>query len=179
MHIEKRQDLLLNSVKKYYKEHPNQWAMFVKIINKESDISLRSIDYLCTNYAKRNDIDARKKKGEPIYIHEDYKSQLKAYSKLQFDMFRRHERITIPCNLVPNKKLETTCGQMNFFRWFFMRKIHDWMLDPINLKKIENDMTSNAKSKSVSKKSSEKQKIAKAITKCARRHNVDVKVTFK
>ena len=170
MKVENKQDILLKSVKKFYKEHPQYWKLFVEIITKKNQISLRSIDHFCTSYARSNDIDTIKKKSDPVYAHEDYKGQLKAYSKLHFDMFRRHERINLPCSLVPEKSIETTVGQLNFFRWFFMRKIYEWMITGNNLKKVEEDMT---------KLSQKQKKIKQSFVKCAKRHNVDIRVTFR
>jgi hypothetical protein len=49
-------------------------------------------------------------------VHAHYRSQLKAFSKQQFDPFRRRERIIFE---LPNQQhsIETTVGQLNFFRW--------------------------------------------------------------
>ena len=61
----------------------------------------------------------------------DYKNQLKAYSKKQFDPFCRRERIIINIsdlswkifddkddNKCKDNELITTVGQLNFFKWF-------------------------------------------------------------
>ena len=69
------------------------------IINGQSKISLRIIDWFSTNYAKKyftvydfnkNDETVRFK------VYADYKRRLDGYSKRRFDPFCRWERITIP-----------------------------------------------------------------------------------
>ena len=163
-------DLLLDSLLIYY-DTKAILDRLISIINGESKVSLRIIVWFVTNYSKKNfvvyPVNERRFK-----VSHEYKLKLKAYSKMQFDMFRRHKRVKIPCNLVPEKHIETTVGQLNFFRWFFSRKIYDYMLQ--NLAKIEKQMMQK-----VTKKNAMKEKISTEIINCARRHNVEVKVTFK
>tara|TARA_B100001094_G_scaffold329425_1_gene392133 strand:- start:1889 stop:2425 length:537 start_codon:yes stop_codon:yes gene_type:complete len=178
MHIEKRQDVLLKSLKNYYKSN-DKMRELLKVLSKDSTISLRLIDYLCTNYAKNNDVvlnNTGKSNPENLYLL--YRSQLKAFSKIQFDPFKRHERIEIPCNDLPNGKLETTVAQLNFFRWIIDKKILNWLLINDNLKKVENDMMSvtKTKKKQVSTKAKTK---SKQCQKSAKRHNMHITVTFR
>ena len=56
--------------------------------------------------------DNRRFKKINIYL--DYRAQLKSYTKLNFDTFRRHHRISFYIN--DKDKIETTTGQLNFFR---------------------------------------------------------------
>ena len=51
MTIEKKQDILLRSLNEFYSKDRNISKLY-KILSKDSPISLRIIDYLCTNYAK-------------------------------------------------------------------------------------------------------------------------------
>jgi hypothetical protein len=55
-------------------------------------VSLRSIDWFVTNYSKKNNI-VIKNNGQYINVFQDYKNQLKGYSKKYFDPFRRNDRI--------------------------------------------------------------------------------------
>ena len=86
--------LLLNKLLKFYNKD-NNLSKILHIINGESKVSLRLIDWFTTNYAKKNfivySIDKRRFK---VYV--DYKLKLKAYSKRRFDPFCRWERINIP-----------------------------------------------------------------------------------
>ena len=87
----------------------------LKIINGESPISLRIIDWFATNYAKKfftvYDVGANRR----FKVYVDYKLKLKAYSKRRFDPFCRWDRITIP--YTNGTFIQTTIGQLNFFKW--------------------------------------------------------------
>jgi hypothetical protein len=77
----------------------------------------------------------------------NYKSQLKAYSKKQFDPFCRRERIEFS---IGKKKIITTIGQLNFFKWAIDNLIIEYIND--NLINIENDMNLSISSNSLKKK---------------------------
>jgi hypothetical protein len=69
-------------------------------------------------------------------VYNDYKLKLKAYAKRRFDPFCRWERITVPYN--EEKFMETTIGQLNFFKWAIENKIVDYI--ETNYAAIEQDM---------------------------------------
>jgi hypothetical protein len=112
----------------------------IKIINGESKISLRIVDWFVTNYAKKNftvyelsdciDDDSRFK------VYHDYKLKLRAYSKKRFDPFCRWERISIPYD--DKNYMETTIGQLNFFKWAIENRIIDYIEK--HYSEIEDDM---------------------------------------
>lgn len=127
--------LLLGNLIDYYTDKEKLVKM-LGIINGESYISLRIVDWFATNYAKKYytvyDIDERTR----FKVYLDYKLKLKAYSKRRFDPFCRWERITIPND--ENSGIQTTIGQLNFFRWAMENKVIDYIEQ--NYKTIENDM---------------------------------------
>ena len=95
----------------------------INIINGKSKISLRLIDWFATNYSKKHFIVyniIENGKSRRFKVYQDYKLKLKAYSKKRFDPFCRWERITIPYK--NNTYIETTIGQLNFFRWYIENK---------------------------------------------------------
>jgi pimeloyl-ACP methyl ester carboxylesterase len=55
----------------------------------------------------------------------DYKLKLKAYSKKRFDPFCRWDRISIPYK--DGTSIETTIGQLNFFKWALENKAIDYI----------------------------------------------------
>jgi len=69
-------------------------------------------------------------------VYNDYKLKLKAYAKRRFDPFCRWERISIPYN--EEQCMETTIGQLNFFKWAIENRIIEYIEN--NYKIIENDM---------------------------------------
>jgi len=71
-----------------------------------------------------------------ILVHNNYKGQLKAYSKKNFDPFCRRNRIRFYYD--DNKYFITTVGQLNFFKWALENNIINYIKS--NIKDIENDM---------------------------------------
>jgi hypothetical protein len=90
-----KQDLLMYSLTYFFTIEDNL-ARFLPIINGQSKISLRIIDWFVTNYAKKYNISYYINQDNAIkqfIVYLNYKSQLKAYSKKTFDPFCRRERI--------------------------------------------------------------------------------------
>jgi hypothetical protein len=69
-------------------------------------------------------------------VHTNYKGQLKAYSKRNFDPFCRRNRIRFYYE--DNKYFITTVGQLNFFKWALENNIVDYVQK--HMKDIEEDM---------------------------------------
>lgn len=143
-------DLLLSNLLSFYKKNNNLQKM-ITIINGNSHISLRIVDWFTTNYAKKNFTIYNIKKHNQLIrfkVYMDYKLQLKAYSKRRFDPFCRWDRISIPYNEVEGEYIQTTLGQLNFFKWAFENGIIDYV--ETHYDEIENDMNkrnSNSKTK--------------------------------
>jgi len=111
------------------------------IINGKSDLSLRLLDWFVTNYAKKCSTIITSSVNNNIVhfnVYLSYRSQLKAYSKTQFDPFRRRERINFYYER--DKFIETTIGQLNFFRWVLQNNILEYIEK--NMAVIEKDMVS-------------------------------------
>ena len=98
-HLQTQNSLLLTNLIDYYNKNGNL-EKILNIINGESQISLRLIDWFATNYSKKYFTVYMLKRGDgeeyrfKVYI--DYKLKLKAYSKKRFDPFCRWDRINIP-----------------------------------------------------------------------------------
>jgi hypothetical protein len=93
-----------------------------------------------------------------FHIYLEYRAQLKSYTKMFFDPFRRHERISFVITKRPLKVAETTIGQLNFFRWIFQNNILQYIEK--HQEQIEEDMT---KFQSVKKGIVEKKPVRKNI----------------
>ena len=115
-------ELLLLSLKDFY-SNENNVSILLSIINSQSNISLRLIDWFITNYCKNNKDKANYKNITSIY--QNYRAQLKAYKKTKFDPFRRRQRITFFFN--DNEFMNTTIGQLNFFKWAIENRILDYI----------------------------------------------------
>ena len=135
---ERQNDLLLNNLMSFYDNVDNIDKM-LGIINGASKISLRIVDWFATNYAKKNYTvyninNTTYTKRFKVYV--DYKLKLKAYSKKRFDPFCRWERINVPYK--DGNMIQTTIGQLNFFKWALENKVIDYIEEHYNV--IEADM---------------------------------------
>jgi len=131
-------DLLMRNLMDFYKD-PVKLKKMMTIINGESNISLRILDWFVTNFAKKYytvyEIMSTHSSSR-FKVYNDYKLKLKAYGKHRFDPFCRWERINIPYD--DEKYMETTIGQLNFFKWAIENKIIEYI--ETNYKDIESDM---------------------------------------
>ena len=141
-------DLLMLSLSKFY-SHAEHINLITPIIQGKSPISLRLMDWFVTNYSKKTSTFIK-----TCNVYMSYRSQLKAYSKQQFDPFRRRDRITFYYNA--ENSIETTIGQLNFFRWVIQNEILSYITD--NLKAIEQDMFSVQKKEKEKEREREKEK---------------------
>ena len=179
--------LLLNNLMKFYSEN-NNMEKILPIINGQSKLSLRLIDWFATNYSKKyyTVYNIKKKNGDErrfkVYI--DYKLKLKAYSKRRFDPFCRWERINIPYN--DNTEIQTTIGQLNFFRWALENKILDYIeknFDNINNDQQKRNSTSKKKKNNKNNKDNiktrkKREELSVSACKCIKKENVKIMVSF-
>lgn len=148
--------LLLYSLITFYKQSTH--LMILYTVLKQDHISLRLLDWLITNYSKKNNI-VYKIEDEDVpnrfmifNMFVEYKNQLKSFSKRYFDPFCRKERIFYDNNhhvsFINNDEIDsfkqrddgivTTLAQLNAFRWFIKYKVLDYAI--VHLKMIEKDM---------------------------------------
>ena len=157
--IKSTNDLLMASLSKFYAVKSN--VLKVKpIINGESEISLRLIDWFITNFSKKNHtIITRKVNNNIIHLNVflSYRSQLKSYSKSYFDPFRRKDRVKFFYDNDPGAYIETTIGQLNMFRWILMNEILDYIKDRKD--EIELDMIATQKENQKKKLSKDNMKV--------------------
>lgn len=112
--------------------------ILVPLVNQESGISLRALDWLVTNYSKKHNIVCRTKAGSLFNIYHGYKVALSHFRRRNFDPFRRRSRISV---VVDGEVLcESTVGQCNFLHWAYMNGVLGYAID--NSKDIETDMNS-------------------------------------
>ena len=138
--ILKKQDILLIPITDFFSDAKNLDLLLGILITGKYKISLRIIDWFVTNYSKKHNL-VIEKNNKPFIVFLEYKSQLKAYSKKQFDPFCRRSRIHYEYE--KNKKFETTIGQLNFFRWAIENLIIDHIMKHYD--DIEKDMNNTLK----------------------------------
>lgn len=153
--IQSKQDVLLESLSKFYAADPRNLRVLTDVLHSAvgspaARTSLRILDWLVTNYAKKKNI---------VYLisppdgHDppatfnmflEYKSQLKAYSKRFFDPFCRRERLEF--RDADGLPFHTTVGQLNFFRWALLHGVVDFGAS--HAASIEDDMLSSIRHRS-------------------------------
>ena len=197
--LKTQNELLMKNLMEFYQNtvsgldsKNNNFSKMMKVVNGESKISLRIIDWFVTNYAKKNFIIYTVSNSDisnsiPRFkVYNDYKLKLKAYSKKNFDPFCRWERVNIPYE--NDKYIETTIGQLNFFKWAIENKIVEYIEENYNT--IENDMNlhNSTSKKRTTNESTQDGKNAKtrkkreelsiSAVKCVRKENVKITVVF-
>lgn len=215
-------ELLMSNLMDFYQDRTHLFKM-MNIINGESKISLRIVDWFVTNFAKKfytvYEMPVHRRIGEThsttsseftrfpttnvfgnlqthsdkvrFKVYNDYKLKLKAYSKKRFDPFCRWDRISIPYD--ENNYMETTIGQLNFFKWAIENHIVEYI--ETNYDAIENDMnarnsTSKRKysldnhgenvveSQDNSKTRKKREELSISACKCIKKETVNIIVKF-
>lgn len=139
-----KEDLLLESLKKYYTKP--KWIILNNIVHKRTPFSLRIIEFFVSNYARDKNV-SYKVKDKNFYVYSNYKVQLESFQKKHFDLFRRHCLLSIE---TPIGVIDTTIGQMNFFRWLITNDVLDYITK--NLTAIKRSMDNETKRKNTKSK---------------------------
>lgn len=192
-------DLLMTNLMKFYHEDNNLEKM-LRIINGESPISLRIIDWFATNYAKKFFTVYEVGINRRFKVYVDYKLKLKAYSKRRFDPFCRWDRITIP--YVNGTFIQTTIGQLNFFKWAlengvvaYIEKNYGTIEDDMNARNSTSrrnnadadtdanananaEDSSNSNSNSNNKTRKKREELSISATKSIKKETVEIVVSF-
>jgi hypothetical protein len=173
-------DLLLNNLTEFYKNEVNLNRM-LKIITGDSKISLRIVDWFATNYAKKYYTVYTMEEDKRFKVYFDYKLKLKAYSKKRFDPFCRWDRISIPYK--NDTCIETTIGQLNFFKWAIENGVIDYIEQ--NYDTIEKDMNNRNSTSKRKENANENAKTRKkreelsiSATKSIKKEEVEIVVQF-
>ena len=119
--IDTKLSLLMKSLTDFYRN-----SIYIEqirsIIDQNSVISLRILDWFITNYSKKHRTIIS---NNNIDVYQNYKLQLKSFSKKQFDPFCRKNKIIFYYN--EEDYIETSCGQLCFFRWCFENDILNYV----------------------------------------------------
>jgi hypothetical protein len=184
--------LLLESLHNYYSNSYNRDKLIDVL--KDANISLRSIDWFITNYSKKNNSyyiiyqdvngnpsfdDVENKYRTNMNVFHSYKSQLKAYSKRRFDPFCRRDRLLFQID--EGHSVETTIGQLNFFKWAISNLVTDYI--GLYKDEIEHDMNTSLKlmkENSDKKEGSRKkrQELSLSATRGLKMNHYDIEIRF-
>jgi len=186
-----QKQLLLENLMEFYKNSDSApLQKMMDVINGDSKISLRIVDWFVTNFAKKYFTvyeipKTNSSEMSRFKVFHEYKLKLKAYSKKNFDPFCRWERIQIPYD--DQSSMETTIGQLNFFKWAIENHIIDYI--QVHYKEIEDDMnsrnsTSKRKTTTITPTPSEgitrkkREELSISACKCIKKENVKIVVKF-
>ena len=168
--------ILMQPIMEFFKNKENMGKM-LSIVQGKAKISLRLLDWFVTNYAKKTNV-VYQVNNTRFMVYPKYKSELKAVKKEKFDPFCRGERIYFRYN--HNKDpIETTVGQLNFFKWAIENKVVDYVAE--NLEEIESDMKVSTEKAKIRIQNGERKKrteLSISATKAVTRNHVSIRVTF-
>ena len=128
--------------------------------NNTTTVKLAMIDYFVTIYAKKHKCFIEKVEDGDIeyyYINDEYKNQLKSYTKKLFDPFKRLKKIEFSYD---NINFTTTVGQLNFLKWAIKNKVIEYIEE--NFEAVNKEMAVHLEDK---RKRQEAKKAAKAAAK--------------
>ncbi len=177
-------DLLMGKLQKFYSD-PSRLEVMLGIINGDSNVSLRIVDWFATNYAKKNYtiLPPPTAGAERFKVYDDYKLHLKAYTKRRFDPFCRHERINIPYK--EGQLVQTTIGQLNFFKWAiengvieFIERNHGVIEKDMNSRNSTSRRKTHVTSNSGNKTRKRREELSLSATKSVKKEHVEIIVRF-
>ena len=168
--VRSKEDLVLQRLSVFY-SNETTLARVRDIVTAKSNISLRLLDWLVTNYAKKHNIVYLTKSGRDVNIYLRYKANLRAYSKKMFDPFCRWKKIKF-------MGMDTTVGQLNFFHWI----LDDEVLDSLetHLEAVQADMDACSTTVQPTEEGGRRKRheLSRSATKAVCMQNVSVKVSF-
>lgn len=174
--------VLMKTLENFYENDDNFNKMYKYVCKpRESKVSLRVLEWFVINYAKKNNVgyEFEKEDGTKDYIivFSDYQNCLKGFKKVRLDPFCRKQRKgNHDCSIKfyhGDIEIETTIGQLSFFKWAITNKVLDYVEEHVEL--IEKDMNETNKNK---KKNTKRQQLSIAATRTITRHEVTHIVKF-
>ena len=186
--------LLLESLHIFYRNEYNRDKLLL-ILSDKKQISLRSIDWFITNYSKKYNtyyiVYENDESKIPSFesscnnyrsnmnVFHSYKSQLKAYSKRKFDPFCRRDRILFEID--EDHSVETTIGQLNFFKWAISNMIVDYI--ELHKDEIEYDMNSSLKQMKMNSDKKDgsrkkRQELSLSATRGLKMNHIPIEISF-
>lgn len=157
-----KDDLLMESLTEFF-THKKNLNQMLPIVTKRANISLRILDWFVTNYAKEQPV-VYSFNDKIFNVYNSYKDQLTAYSKKRFDPFRRRcqkedgEQIDVGIKFwySQDKYIETTVGQLNFFKWAIEKNVLSYIVE--NLSDLVEKMLISTKTNKTEKTKTRKSK---------------------
>jgi len=135
----------------FYDADERRWDTLRRFVSPTAEdgtppLALRHLDYFVVTYSRREKVeylvvDAMGRR-KSFSVHGEYKANLKAYSKEQFDPFCRGEKVEMRGGTI-----RTAWRQMNFFAWMMSAEtqVLAYALTPSTTKRILESYRRHAK----------------------------------
>lgn len=127
--LTERDKRILNNNKNFFNRNKKYIDQMLDIINGNSRISIRSIEYFVTNYSKKNNIVYKIKINGIITefcVYLEYAKQMDCFQKKYLDPFCRQRKIFYNYKDLDTGEtivFQSSIGQLNFFQWVIKHKI--------------------------------------------------------
>jgi len=114
----------------FYEEDPSRWDAILPYLVAKKPVSLRTLDYFIVTYSLVHNVhyplpDPASGADLPFYVHEEYKTALRRFTKNEMDPFCRGEKVRwAPAGYQPQL---TAVKQLNFFRWCIQHRVLDYV----------------------------------------------------
>ncbi len=168
-----KQASLKRSLDKYYADVDNR-RQLTRVVARKSEVSLRTIDWLTTNYAKKHNIVyVVEGTGRNFNVFLEYKACLRSFSKKYFDPFCRRERV--PFEDGYGGDIKSTIAQQNFFMWAIKNGVVDYA--ETHFREIDADMNSALQHR-CKQRTLKRKELSKAAVRSCTKTNISVTVKF-
>jgi hypothetical protein len=142
------------------------------ILQSNSKISLRLMDWFVTNYSKKHNVSYLTKDGRHVIVYLVYKARLRGYSKKIFDPFGRGRKFQYGVH-----NLTTTIAQLQFFKWAIEDEVLDYLQQ--NVDAVQADMDACSMTLKEGEDGRKKRhELSRSATNSVHRHDVRVSVSF-
>lgn len=132
---------ILTNVFEFYRD-PKHLAVIIEIVEATFRIRIRTIDWFVSNYAKKHRINYQCN-NDTVYVHSNYKEQLRKFSKKYFDPYCRDHKIFFrPIHQHKLIEIPTSIGQLNFFKWAIEHGILTYVINNKTTITTDNKLTS-------------------------------------
>ena len=170
----RKQESLLRSLERYYGDAKKR-QQFTRVVTRKSKVSLRLIDWLTTNYAKKhNVVYTVGTQGHNFNVFLEYKACLRSFSKKYFDPFCRRERLDFKDGF--GGTVTTTIAQQNFFAWAIENGVIDYAEK--HVESIEADMLEAIQHRFHEQRTLKRKELSKAAVRSCTKTNIGVTVKF-
>ena len=135
-----RSKTILHCCITWYCRDEHRSRKLLNILQHKAGFSLRTVDWMVTNYCKRHSIVTSSGDNTTINVHNDYERHLSVYNKRNYDPFARREKFKFT---ILGHDVTSTVGQLNFFKWFIERNLDELVREYQDV--IEQDMKQGGK----------------------------------